>query len=246
MVACIMWRCGAKAGATEMRSSHLSLQRCSDVHTSRGHFPTVTWECVRTETPFKVWACLSSSWTECLLKVWCPRGAWPKEREYLYLLVQMCNVLSAERKRKRGGWRLQYSSLHRFSGPAWGCGKCQPLIELIKPFWVSDVNMVSTTKGHCIRQLPLGGPELKVSLLCVYMHAPPRIRNLFHGQRSSTGESRGKANDGRWIKGFFCRASGFELIWINSFFCLGRGGENGERAQGRQAEVTSIRAVEGE
>lgn len=57
MVACIMWRCGARAGATEKCSSHFSLQRCSDVHTSRGHFPTVTWECVRMETPFKVWAC---------------------------------------------------------------------------------------------------------------------------------------------------------------------------------------------
>lgn len=167
-----------------------------------------------------------SGWAECLLKVWCPRGACPKEREYLYLLVQMCMCCQRrERERGRGGWRLQYSSLHRFSGPAWGCGKCQPLIELIKPFWVSDVNMVSTTKGHCIRQLPLGGPrELKVSLLCVYMHAPPpRIWNLFHGERSSTGESRGKQNDWRWIKGFFCCESGFELIWINSFLFGQRG-----------------------
>lgn len=96
-----------------------------------------------------------SGWTKSLLRVWCPRGARPKKGENLYSLVQMC-VLSAERGRVR--WGLQYSSSHRFSGPAWGCGKCQPLIELIKPFWVSDVNMVSTTKGHCIKQLPLGGP----------------------------------------------------------------------------------------
>lgn len=90
-----------------------------------------------------------------LFKVWYPRGAWLKKREICICLCRCVCAVSKVRERER--WGLQYSSSHWFSGPAWGCGKCQPLIELIKPFWVSDVNIVSTTKGHCIRQLPLGG-----------------------------------------------------------------------------------------
>lgn len=135
-----------------------------------------------------------------------------------------CVVSREKEKESGGGWRLQYSSLHRFSGPAWGCGKCQPLIELIKPFWVSDVNMVSTTKGHCIRQLPLGGPRGIKGLLAVCLHARAAAYSEFVSRAALVDRwKQGKANDWRWIKGLFCCESGFELIWINSFLFGQRG-----------------------
>ena len=69
-----------------------------------------------------------SAWTESLLMVKCPRG---KESTCVCLCrCTCCQQRESERETERGG--LQYSSSHWFSSPAWGCGKCQPLIELIK------------------------------------------------------------------------------------------------------------------
>lgn len=213
--------CSARAGATEKCSSRFSRQRCSNVHKSRGHFPTVTWECVRMETPFKVWACLRVAEQNVYKRCDVPEVLGQKSETTCICLCRCaCVVSREEEKGGGGGWRLQYSSLHRFSGPAWGCGKCQPLIELIKPFWVSDVNMVSTTKGHCIRQLPLGGPWGIKGLFAVCLHARAGMYSEFLSRAALVVRwKQGKANDWRRIKGFFC----CELIWINSFLFGQRG-----------------------
>lgn len=110
---------------------------------------------------------LKSGWAKIATNPWFPRSAGQNRERSLYLRVVMCE-LSSERGSERWGLKYSSSGKHWFSGPAWGCGKCQPLIELIKPFWVSDVNMVSPTKGHCIKQHPLGCPwGMKGLLICV-------------------------------------------------------------------------------
>lgn len=66
-----------------------------------------------------------------------------------------------------------------FSSLAWGCGKCQPLIELIKPFWVSDISMylsvflvvclfVFSKTSHHVRQSPLQGSYYNVLIHVVH------------------------------------------------------------------------------
>lgn len=53
-----------------------------------------------------------------------------------------------EGEKPRGGMGAAVFLIPLIFTPALGGGKCQALIELIKLFWVSDINIVSTTKGH--------------------------------------------------------------------------------------------------
>lgn len=191
-------------------------------------------------------------WAEYPLKVCCPRG-WrdegmgtPKgERGECVFFFFFADVHLLSGDGWGGGERgvtAVFLIASIFSKPAWGCGKCQPLIELIKPFWVSGMNMVSTTKGHCIRQPPLGGPRgIKGLLARVFTCALRRAFRIclavlvdrWEGERVGWmgvgGRGEGQMTGAlplnkRFL--FFCCERGFELIWINSF-CLGRGGENG-------------------
>lgn len=109
--------------------------------------------------------------------VWHPRACKGGKGGRSCISVCVCvTVYVFLAERLRVGLLYSSSGMHWFSSPACGCGKCQPLIELIKPFWVSDINMVSSTKGHCVRQLPLGGllgmKGLPVLCVCVYICIP--------------------------------------------------------------------------